>query len=201
MKKQKGNLIVISGASGVGKSTVIAKVLENRGEALYFSISCTTRKERPGEIDGVNYHFITREDFEARIQEGEFLEYAQYVDNYYGTSEKMIEEKLEQGLDVLLDIEVQGAAQVKEKRPDATLIFIVPPSFAELERRLVARNTDDAEKIAGRLKRAREEYREVSRYDYIVINNQVEAAAEEVQAILTASRCRTEKRIHQLEGV
>ena len=134
----KGTLLVLSGSSGVGKSTIIAQVLEQRPE-LYFSVSCTTRAPRPGEVDGVNYTFISREEFQARIERGEFLEYAEYVGNYYGTSMTVIREKLEQGVDVLLDIEVQGAAKVRERLPDAASVFIVPPSFEELAQRLRVR--------------------------------------------------------------
>jgi guanylate kinase len=200
MSEHKGSLIVISGASGVGKSTVISQVLQNRSD-LYFSVSWTTRKARTGEVDGVNYHFSDRAQFEEMIKGEEFLEYAEYVGNYYGTSGKIVEERRMQGQDVLLDIEVQGAAKVKEKCPDAILIFIIPPSFEELERRLRARNTDNESKIAGRLQRAREEYREISHYDYIVINDQVETAAQEIEAILTAERCRVSKRIYLTKEV
>ena len=146
----KGTLLVLSGSSGVGKSTIIAQVLEQRPE-LYFSVSCTTRAPRPGEVDGVNYTFISREEFQARIERGEFLEYAEYVGNYYGTSMTVIREKLEQGVDVLLDIEVQGAAKVRERLPDAASVFIVPPSFEELAQRLRGRGTDSEEKIQKRL--------------------------------------------------
>jgi len=152
----KGTLLVLSGSSGVGKSTIIAQVLEQRPE-LYFSVSCTTRAPRPGEVDGVNYTFISREEFQARIERGEFLEYAEYVGNYYGTSMTVIREKLEQGVDVLLDIEVQGAAKVRERLPDAASVFIVPPSFEELAQRLRGRGTDSEEKIQKRLETARRE--------------------------------------------
>lgn len=200
MRSQRGELFVISGASGVGKSTVIARVLEDR-DNLYFSVSCTTRPARPGEVDAVNYHFIKQDEFEKKIANNEFLEYAEYVGNYYGTSSALIEEKLEKGIDVILDIEVQGAIQVKGRRPDAVLIFIIPPSFEELERRLRVRNTDHPGKIAGRLKRAREEYQEIARYDYIVVNDIVEEAAEEIGAILIAEHCRTKRRFYLTEGV
>lgn len=196
----KGTLLVLSGSSGVGKSTIIAQVLKQRPE-LYFSVSCTTRAPRPGEVDGVNYYFISREEFQKRIERGEFLEYAEYVGNYYGTSMTVIREKLEKGVDVLLDIEVQGAAKVRERMPDAASVFIVPPSFEELAQRLRGRGTDSEEKIQKRLETARREAKEIKNYDYIVVNDTVDHAAQEVLAILTAQGCRKERRIHEIEGV
>ena len=197
---RKGTLLVLSGSSGVGKSTVIAQVLEHRPD-VYFSVSCTTRPPRPGEVDGVNYYFISREEFQGRIDRGEFLEYAEYVGNYYGTSMTVIREKLEKGVDVLLDIEVQGAAKVREKLPEAASVFIVPPSFEELANRLRGRGTDSEEKIRQRLDTARREAKEIKYYDYIVVNDTVEHAAQEVLAILTAQDCRSQRRIDQIEGV
>jgi guanylate kinase len=195
----QGTLIVLSGSSGVGKSTVIARVLQEKPD-LYFSVSFTTRPPRDGEVDGVNYHFVTKEDFQRRIQAGEFLEWAEYVGNYYGTSLTVIREKLEQGIDVLLDIEVQGAATVREKMPEAVTLFVIPPSFTELSRRLHDRGTDSEEKIQARLETARREAKEIVNYDYIVVNETVEQAAQEVLSILTASRCRKERRLHLIEG-
>lgn len=195
----RGELIVLSGPSGVGKSTVIAELLNVRPD-IHFSVSFTTRAPRPGEQDGVNYNFVSREEFERMIDDGELLEYAEYVGNYYGTSLKVIQDKLEQGIDVLLDIEVQGAAKVRAKCPDAVLIFIIPPSLEELSHRLHGRHTDSEEVIACRLQRAREECRAITDYDYLVINNDVYAAAREIQTILETERCRVHKRIHLAES-
>ena len=197
LKKERGQLIVLSGPSGVGKSTVIAELLGVRKD-IYFSVSFTTRQPRVGEENGVNYNFVTREEFERMIRDNELLEYAEYVDNYYGTSLKAIQERLDAGIDVLLDIEVQGAAKVRQRCPEALFIFIIPPSFEELSRRLHRRNTDSEEVIAGRLEKARVEFREIPNYDYLVINDKVSNAVEEIAAILTAAECRVDNRSHML---
>lgn len=197
-KKTKGQLIVLSGPSGVGKSTVIAELLGQR-DNIYFSVSNTTRQPRAGEQDGVNYNFVTREEFERMIAAGELLEYAEYVNNYYGTSLKAINDRLDAGIDVLLDIEVKGAAKVRERCPDALFIFIMPPTFEELSRRLHNRNTDSEEVIEGRLAKAREEFKEIPKYDYLVINDKVTNAVEEIESILTAAECRVACRSQLLE--
>lgn len=199
-KKEKGQLIVLSGPSGVGKSTVIAELLGQR-KNIYFSVSYTTRSPRVGEQDGVNYNFVDRVEFERMIADGELLEYAEYVHNYYGTSLKVIRDQLAEGTDVLLDIEVQGAAKVRQRCPDALFIFIIPPSFEELSRRLHNRNTDSEEVIAGRLEKARVEAQEIVNYNYLVINDKVSNAVSEIEAILTAAECRVENREKIYKGV
>lgn len=179
---KKGKLIVISGASGVGKGTVLGIMMEKRKD-LSFSVSATTRPPRPGEIDGVHYYFITREKFEAMIAAGEFLEYDAHAANYYGTPRAQAEEKQSHG-PVLLDIEPKGAKQVKEKAPDAVLIFIMPPSVQELERRLRGRGDTSEEQIQMRMERATWEMEQRVWYDHVVINDDPERCAEEILKII-----------------
>lgn len=197
---EKGKLIVISGPSGAGKSTVVFQVMEGRND-LCFSTSVTTRKPRPGEVDGREYFFVDLERFDEMIKNDELLEHAVYVANSYGTPRKYVEDKLNSGMNVLLDIEVQGARQVAEKVPDAVKIFIIPPSLEELERRLVGRGTDTARAIEARLIRARQEYQEADFYDYIIVNDDANRAAEELKAIITAEHCRAADRAHYLREV
>ena len=181
----KGKLFVISGASGVGKSTVLSKVMAAR-EDLKFSVSATTRAPRPGETDGVSYYFVTKERFEEMIRQDAFLEYDAHMDNYYGTPEKQVDEKLECG-SVILDIDPNGAFNVQKKRKDAVLIFIAPPSLEELERRLRGRGDTSEEQIALRKQRVQWEMDQSKQYDYIVTNDQVETCAEEILNIIAKS--------------
>ena len=195
---EKGKLIVISGPSGSGKSTVVNKAIQGRKD-MCFSTSVTTRSPRPGEVDGKDYFFIDPQRFQEMVDRDELLEHAQYVAHSYGTPRAFVEQKLNDGLNVILDIEVQGARQVREKMKDAVLIFIVPPSLEELRRRLVNRGTDAADVIEARLQRASEELKEADLYDYLIINDDLETAAREFTSILTAEHCRVPHRIHLLK--
>ena len=198
--QEKGRIIVVSGPSGAGKSSVVFKAIEGRSD-MCFSISATTRSPRPGEKDGREYFFVDRDSFLGMVERGELLEHAEYVSNYYGTPKAYVENKIAEGMNVILDIEVQGAGQVNKKVPDAVKIFIVPPSLEELRRRLEGRKTETAQTIEARLQRARQEYKEAVFYDYIIINDDLELAAKEFAAIITAEKCREEYRRHYLENV
>ena len=193
----RGKTFIISGPSGVGKSTVLRALLEQQ-ESLYFSVSATTRAPREGEVDGVHYHFIDPATFHGMIEQDEFLEYAEYVGNFYGTPKKFVDAAMDQGRDVILDIEIQGAQQVCAKRPETVRIFIAPPSWAELERRLTDRGTDTPEKIQKRLLRAKVELQTAGSYDYFVVNDSVENAVRELRAILCAEHCRPGERMERL---
>lgn len=188
---KKGRIIIISGPSGVGKGTVLHEVMKD-DPTLRFSVSATTRPIRPGEIDGVHYFFTDKERFEKLLQEDGFLEHASYAGNYYGTPVKAVDEALEQGYSVILEIEVQGAMQVMQRRPDAISIFIAPPSFDELGRRLSGRGDTAPEIAAERLQIAVSECSAAHNYQYTVINDSVAEAAREIRAILTAEACRSE---------
>ena len=183
----KGLLIVFSGPSGVGKGTVLKEYLKKFPNTA-FSVSATTRAPREGEVDGQHYYFMTRSDFDQLVDEGGFLEHAQFAGNCYGTPRGPVDKNLEQGIDVVLEIEVQGALQVKEKCPDAILIFVMPPSYAELRRRLIGRGTEDMATVERRLSNAAREMGIAKEYDYIVINDSVEDAALQLENIICAAK-------------
>lgn len=188
----RGILFVLSGPSGVGKGTV-RKCLFEQNPKLKYSISVTTRQKRPGEKDGVDYFYKTKEQFEQLIEQNQLIEYAQYVDNYYGTPREYVEKMLDKGYDVFLEIEVEGALQVKESFSEGVFIFLYPPSFADLKKRITKRGTESAELVNYRLNKAAKEMTMMDYYDYIVINDQVDQAVEKIQAIVTSEKCRRER--------
>lgn len=189
--EKKGLLFIISGPAGSGKGTIVKRVREL--DDFDFSVSATTRSPRPGEIDGVHYHFISREEFKQKIEDGEMLEHAEYVGNYYGTPRGPVEEALNSGKNIILDIDVQGALQVKEKMPEAIMIFVLPPDFETLLGRIRNRGTESSEIIAQRMEKARIELEYFDSYDYVVVNSNggVDEAAGNVIAILRSERLKT----------
>lgn len=189
---KQGLLIVVSGASGTGKGTVCNALMESLPELAY-SISATTRSPRKGEQDGVNYYFLAREEFEKMIEEGGFLEWAEVYGNYYGTPLKKIQERLAEGQDILLEIDTQGALKVMEKCPEGVFIFLLPPSLEELERRIRGRGTETEESISRRLGAAKEEIGVGRKYKYVVVNDHVGKAVEQIRSILVAEHCRVEQ--------
>lgn len=180
----KGLLIVVSAPSGCGKGTILSEVLKD--DSFYYSVSATTRSPRLGEVNGVTYHFITKQDFEERIKSNAMLEYVEYCGNYYGTPKKEIDEMREQGKNVILEIEVQGAMKVREICPDAVFIFVLPPSVAELERRLKKRATETDDVIAQRVSQARSEIELARKYDYVVVNAALEDAINDFKTVIKA---------------
>ena len=182
MMNNKGTLFVITGPSGAGKGTVLKQVMQSL-EQLYFSVSATTRAPREGEVDGVHYHFLTKERFEELIANDRFLEYARYAENYYGTPLDPVEEHLEQGHDVILEIELQGALQVKKVFPELVLVMIVPPSLEELRRRLEGRGSESEETMKIRMDRIAYELAQKDKYDYVIVNDDLETAIKEVEQI------------------
>ncbi len=196
---KKGKLIIISGPSGAGKSTIVHALMAHSPGA-FFSVSATTRAIRPGEEDGVDYHFVSREQFRELIRTDGLLEWAEYVGNYYGTPAKPVLDKLDQGFDVILDIESRGARQVMEKFPAAVSIFVCAPSFAELEKRLRARGTNTEEDIQRRLTKGRSECENADIYTYLIINDDRDKAAAEAAAILIAEDCKNKDHLSVLKG-
>ncbi|HLQ95348.1 MAG TPA: guanylate kinase [Pseudogracilibacillus sp.] len=189
MVEDKGILFVLSGPSGVGKGTVREKLFEEETQ-LSYSVSATTREMRPGEAEGVDYFYKSKEAFETMIEQGDLLEYAQYVKNYYGTPKAYVEEQLEKGQDVFLEIEVQGALQVKENFPEGVFIFLFPPSLEELKNRIMSRGTETSDLVMNRLKEAKKEIDMMSAYDYVVVNDDVNQAVDKVKAIIKSEHCK-----------
>ena len=194
----RGKLFVISGPSGAGKGSILEKLLGNN-DKLYFSVSATTRPKRDYETDGREYFFVSREEFLDRIEKGKMLEWAEFAGNYYGTPAGPVDEKLDAGFDVVLDVESHGMYSVKALRPDAVTMFVYPPSFAELERRLRNRKTETEERIQSRLAQSRQECTHAGDYDYIIINDDLDIAVAEAAAVMTAEKCRTAERLHILK--
>ncbi|HBT60110.1 MAG TPA: guanylate kinase [Acholeplasmataceae bacterium] len=192
----RGLLVVISGPSGVGKGTVRKALFSMNNHDLVYSVSMTTRKPREGEVDGKDYYFVSKEEFLKRIEGKQFLEYAEFVGNYYGTPLDKVEEQLDQGHEVVLEIEVEGALQVREKAKDAVFIFIAPPSKKALYDRLKKRGTESDEVILSRMQKADREFMLAHKYDYIVVNDDVNNAADRIMAIIRAEHAKTERTIH-----
>lgn len=195
---RRGKTFIICGPSGVGKGTVVARLLAT-DPSLYFSVSATTRDPRPGEENGRHYHFLSREQFQKWIDEDAFLEHAEFVGNCYGTPKFYVDKAMDQGRDVILDIEIQGVEQVYAKRPETIRIYIAPPSWEELERRLIGRGTEDMDKVRSRLARGKEEFESAKNFDYFVINDTVDRAVEEIRAIMCAEHCRPDERISMIK--
>ena len=190
MTMNKGRLIVFSAPSGCGKGTMLAEILKDKNYCV--SVSATTREPREGEVDGVNYHFISKGDFLQKVADSEFLEHAEYCDNYYGTLISEVDGRLNEGLNVILEIEVQGAMKIREKRPDALFIFIAPPSVNELRRRLKKRGTETDEVIEKRVSQAAGEIALAENYDYIIVNDALEDAVSDFFAVMRAEKLRAE---------
>ena len=192
-QKEKGSLIVISAPSGSGKGTIISELLKNDNKGRWLSVSTTSRSIRTNDIPGVTYNFVSEEEFKTKIEEDYFLEYTNYSGNYYGTPKEYINEKLNKGIDVILEIEIEGASNVKKIYPEAICIFIMPPSLKELIKRLKNRGTDSNEKIVERFKKAYQEINEVTKYNYVVVNDNVDDAVSKVEAIIKAEKCRVDR--------
>lgn len=201
--KEKGLLVVISGPSGTGKGTICRALLEKND--FWLSISATTRQPRKGEIDGVNYYFLTKNEFEKKIDEKDFLEYAQVYDNYYGTPKSNVLSALDSGKDVILEIDIQGALKVKETYPKGVFIFILPPSMEELKKRIINRGSETEQSLMIRFKSAYKEINYVSKYNYAVVNDTINDAVEKVQSIIMAEKCRVdrvkENMLYSKEGI
>lgn len=198
-KSKRGSLIVISGFSGVGKGTVVKRLVSDHGYDL--SVSATTRAPREGEVNGREYYFMERSEFENLIDYGGFIEWTQYVENYYGTPKKYVEEGLAQGKNIILEIEVMGALNVKAQFPDALLIFISAPSIGELRKRLEGRGTESEGTILKRLRKATEEAEDMDKYDYIVVNDDLEECISTVDAVIKSYSCRKDNQLDYISGI
>jgi guanylate kinase len=198
---ERGLLIVLSGPSGVGKGTVRKALFEMEEHDLTYSVSMTTRPKRDGETDGVDYYFVSREDFKKRINENGFLEYEEFFGNYYGTPRDKVEHQLNLGHEVVLEIEVQGALKVRDEVKDAVFIFLVPPSKKALKNRLISRGTEDDATIDARLSKAEKEFKLAHKYDYIVVNDDVHNAADRILAIIRAEHAKTERTIYKYKSI
>lgn len=192
----RGLLLILSGPAGVGKGTV-CKALRERMPELVYSVSATTRSPRPGEVEGVNYFFTSQDVFRQMIEQDQLLEWAEYVGNYYGTPRQFVDEQLDEGRDVILEIEVQGALQVKRKFPQGTFLFLAPPDLNELENRIVGRGTESEETIRRRMEVARAEIEMMDHYDYVVVNDIIESACDRIQAIITAEHLKKDRQVHK----
>lgn len=195
--KGKGLLIVISGPSGAGKGTICKRFME-RNKNVALSVSATTRAPRAGEVEGVNYYFMSKEKFKEKINDNDFLEYAEVYDNYYGTPKSNVQEMLDSGKDVILEIDIQGALKVKENSEEGIFIFILPPSMEELKQRIINRGSETQESLMKRFKSAYKEINFVSRYNYAVVNDEVEIAVEKLEAIICAEKCRVDRLKHSI---
>ncbi|MFA6800805.1 MAG: guanylate kinase [Acholeplasmataceae bacterium] len=193
---ERGLLVVLSGPSGVGKGTVRRALFQMKNHDLVYSVSMTTRPPRPGEVDGVDYYFVSKETFLKRIEENKFLEWAEFVGNYYGTPRDKVEEQLDLGKEVVLEIEVRGALKVREQVKDAVFIFLVPPGRKALYNRLMNRGTEDVDLVNQRMQKAESEFLLAHKYDYIVVNDEVNNAADRIMAIIRAEHAKTERSIH-----
>ena len=192
-KKNTGQIIVISAPSGAGKGTIIKELLKNDSSNRWLSVSATSRKPRKGEIDGVNYYYLSEKEFKDKIKEDYFLEYTNYAGNFYGTPREFIKDKIKKGIDVILEIEIEGASNIKKLIPEALFIFIMPPSLKELVKRLKGRGTETNEKIIKRFNAAYKEVNEVTKYNYVVVNDEIENAVDKIESIIKAEKCRVDR--------
>jgi len=198
--KEKGILFILSGPSGVGKGTVRKRLFE-RSKDLKYSISMTTREKRPGEVDGIDYYFKTKKEFKELIKQNKLLEYAEYVNNYYGTPKEYVENTLASGHDVFLEIEVKGAMQVQKNFPEGVFIFLFPPSLEELKNRILNRGTESKQLMINRLNKAKKEIEMMNAYDYVVVNDDVDTAVEKIQSIIQSEHCKQERVAKQYQKI